>query len=324
MTPCGVLNLDKPAGITSRQAVDLVKRLVRPAKTGHAGTLDPLATGVLIVCIGSATRLIEYVQRMPKSYRATFWLGRTSPTEDTEGEVAELPDPPRPTFEEIAMAAGRFVGRIQQRPPAFSALRLAGRRAYDMARRGDTVALEARPVEVYRIAVVTYQYPELVLDVQCGSGTYIRSLGRDLAESLGTGAVMSALRRTAIGKFQVADAVDPKQLTAENWSTFLQPALRAVEFLPRVTLSAAEVVRVRNGLAIDKAESGEPKAEAVGWVDGHQRDALVGEPHHQAAASCAAESGRREQQFAAVDQAGRLVAILLPHGPNQLRPSRNL
>ena len=111
MTPCGVLNLDKPAGITSRQAVDVLKRLARPAKSGHAGTLDPLATGVLIACVGSATRLIEYVQRMPKAYRATF-LGRTSPTEDLEGEVAELHDPPHPTPEEIVTAAARFVGRI--------------------------------------------------------------------------------------------------------------------------------------------------------------------------------------------------------------------
>ena len=182
--------------MTSRRAVDLVERLARPAKAGHAGTLDPLATGVLVVCVGAATRLIEYVQRMPKRYRATFLLGRQSPTEDIEGEVTELPDAPIPTLDEIAAAAGRFVGRIAQRPPAFSALKVAGRRAYKLARAGQPPQLAPRPVEIFAAEIKSYQYPELVMEVECGSGTYIRSLGRDLAESLGTAAVMSALVRT--------------------------------------------------------------------------------------------------------------------------------
>jgi tRNA pseudouridine55 synthase len=310
MTPCGVLNLDKPAGITSRQAVDIVKRLARPARSGHAGTLDPLATGVLIACVGSATRMIEYVQRMPKAYRATFSLGCTSPTEDTEGEITELSDPPRPTRDEIATVAARFVGRIDQRPPAFSALRLSGRRAYDLARRGKAVELAARPVDIYHIEVVAYAYPELVLDVECGSGTYIRSLGRDLAQALGTGAVMSALRRTAIGDFRVADTVDPKRLTPENWSTYLQPALRAVEYLPRVTLTAMEAVRIRNGLTIGtKAEGGGRKAEIATF----------------SRISQGRESPQKHpEEFAAVDEAGQLIGIIIPHGPDELRPLRNL
>src|SRR3972149_1595212 len=122
----GILNINKPAGLTSRRVVDMVQRLVRPAKVGHAGTLDPLATGVLVVCVGAATRLIEYVQRMPKSYVGTFLLGRQSPTEDVEGHVVELPNPPIPTLEQIHQAASNLTGNIFQRPPAFSALKING------------------------------------------------------------------------------------------------------------------------------------------------------------------------------------------------------
>jgi tRNA pseudouridine55 synthase len=253
MTPCGLLNVNKPAGMSSRQAVDLVQRLSRPAKAGHAGTLDPLAQGVLVVCVGWATRLIEYVQRMPKRYLGTFLLGRQSATEDIEGEVIELPDAPVPTQEQIEGAARRFVGRIEQRPPAFSALKIHGRPAYKLARQGKPVELSPRPVEIHRIEIKAYQYPELVLEIDCGSGTYIRSLGRDLAEALGTAAVMSALERTSIGGFQLAEAINPYRLTSENWHGLLQPPLRAVEYLPRVQLSADDTLRLRNGQTIDGA-----------------------------------------------------------------------
>ena len=147
----GLLNVDKPAGMTSRDAVDLVQRLARPAKVGHAGTLDPLATGVLVICVGAATRLIEYVQRMPKRYVGTFLLGRSSTTEDIEGQVTLLSDPPIPAAAQIEAATEKFVGSLLQRPPAFSALKVAGKRAYDLARRGEAVELKPRPVEVYAL-----------------------------------------------------------------------------------------------------------------------------------------------------------------------------
>ena len=150
MPVSGLLNVDKPAGITSRDAVDLVQRLARPAKVGHAGTLDPLATGVLVICVGSATRLIEYVQRMPKRYVGTFLLGRSSATEDVDGPITLLADPPIPATDQVEAAAEKFVGSLLQRPPVFSALKLAGRRAYDLARRGEAVELKPRPIEVYR------------------------------------------------------------------------------------------------------------------------------------------------------------------------------
>ena len=191
----GLLNINKPSGITSRRVVDRVARLVKPLKAGHAGTLDPLASGVLVVCVGQATRLIEYVQRMPKRYRATFLLGRSSPTEDVEGEVSELAGAPEPSRAQIEQAAQGMLGQLAQRPPAFSAIKVAGRRSYDLARAGQAVELEPRTITVYGIDLIAYRYPELELDIRCGSGTYVRTLGRELAERLGSCAVMS-LERT--------------------------------------------------------------------------------------------------------------------------------
>jgi len=298
MPTCGLLILNKPAGMTSRQTVDRVARLAKPARTGHAGTLDPLATGVLVVAVGAATRLIGYVQRMPKQYIGTFLLGRQSATEDIEGEVIELPDSPTPTREEIVRAAERFVGRIDQRPPAFSAIKVAGRRAYDLARRGAQPQLAARPIEIHVIEVVGYEYPELTLKVACGSGTYIRSLGRDLAESLGTAAVMSRLVRTSIGRFTLEDALDPDSLDAENWRERLRPSLEAVECLDHVRLSADDAARIRNGLPIAwrKAEGDAPASfEAAG-----------------------------QAEIVAVDPEGRLVGILAPGSQGELRTVRNM
>jgi tRNA pseudouridine55 synthase len=288
-SPQGVLNLNKPAGTTSRRVVDHVQRLARPAKCGHAGTLDPLASGVLVVCVGAATRLIEYVQRMPKSYVGTFLLGRRSPTEDIDGDVTELEDPPVPSPDQIVAGAKALTGRIEQRPPAYSALKVEGQRAYALAREGRKVDLSPRSVVVHRIEVVAYEYPQLQLAVECGSGTYIRSLGRDLAESLGTGAVMSGLVRSAIGPFQIDDAVAPQALTGQNWTEHLLPPLRAVDLLPRVELTAEEIARVRVGQTIRR------RGPAV-----------------------------QSREIAALDGAGRLVAILVPRGPGRLGPVRNL
>src|SRR6476659_4427850 len=144
MAPFGVLNVNKPRGMTSRDAVNRVERLVRPAKAGHAGTLDPLATGVLVICVGQATRLIRFVQRMRKQYRATFLLGRQSETDDLEGEVIEIPNATQPPRAALDLALTQFVGDIEQRPPAHSAIKIDGRRAYRLARRGKAVELAAR------------------------------------------------------------------------------------------------------------------------------------------------------------------------------------
>jgi tRNA pseudouridine55 synthase len=248
----GLLNIHKPSGKTSRDVVDRVVRLVHPAKAGHAGTLDPLATGVLVVCVGSATRLIEYVQRMPKRYVGTFLLGRHSPTEDVEGEITLLEAPPEPTREALEEAATRFVGTIEQQPPVYSALKVAGRRAYDLARAGKPVDLQPRPITVFGMQVVSYAYPEMTLAIECNGGTYIRSLGRDLARALGTEAVMSALVRTAIGSLTLESALPLDTLTRARVAECLLPMSKAVEALPKVTLADPELVRIGHGQLIDR------------------------------------------------------------------------
>jgi tRNA pseudouridine55 synthase len=279
--------------------VDRVGRLVRSAKAGHAGTLDPLASGVLVVAIGPATRLVPYVQRLPKHYRAVFLLGRHSPTDDTEGQVTELVDPPRPSRVQIDEAAAALVGQIEQRPPDFSAVKVAGRRAYRLARAGKPVPLEPRTISVYRLHVVWYEYPELELDIECGSGTYVRSLGRDLAAQLGTAAVMAALVRTAIGPFTLARAVELDALTASNLSEHLLSPLEALVDMPHVTVSDDDVRRLGHGQTVAAPDiAGDECATEV-------IDERAAEPANECAA---------------VDSQGRLVAILKRRGDGSFGP----
>ena len=280
----GVLNIHKPAGCTSRDVVNRVQRLVRPVKVGHAGTLDPLATGVLLVCLGPATRLLEYAHRFPKSYRGSFLLGLHSASDDLESEVIELAVAAIPTRDAVDAALPTFVGEIMQRPPAYSAVKVEGRRAYKLARSGKPVELAEKPVNIHLLNVVDYQYPQLVLDIRCGSGTYIRSLGRDLAAELGTAAVMSALVRTSIGPFQLKDALPLDEVTVESLANRLQSPLGLLDGMPTVTVTDAEVATICRGIAISRV-------------------ATVGE-------------------LAAIDAAGELVAILVSAGEGLLRPQR--
>ncbi len=283
----GILNINKPAGWTSRDVVNRVQRFVRPDKLGHAGTLDPLATGVLIVCIGGATRLIKYVQQMPKEYRGTFLLGRTSASDDLETEITESVDPPIPTRAEIEAAMPQFLGRIEQVPPAYSAVKIAGQRAYALARQGKTVTITSRPVEIHKLEIVAYAYPQLELSILCGSGTYVRSLGRDLAERLGTAAVMSELSRTRIGSFRLEESLCVLDLTLDQIEQHLQSAAAAVSHLPTFRLNEDQLHELRFGRAI---------AAPVGWSN----------------AECAA-----------IDEQDNLIAILQEKSPGLLKPHIN-
>ena len=251
----GLLNLDKPIGVTSRDVVDRVSRPLRKVKVGHAGTLDPLASGVLVLCVGSATRLIEYVQQMPKTYVATIRLGATSDTLDADGQVVEMIAPPIPSEQEVRSALLTQVGTIQQLPPQFSALKVGGKRAYDLARAGETVELKARAIEVYQIELLEYQWPNLKLQIDCGSGTYIRSIARDIGEILGCGGLIAVLTRTRIGPFLQADGIDPETLTLETIPGLLRPAIEAVAALPRVILSVEERERITRGQTIEARDS---------------------------------------------------------------------
>lgn len=261
---CGLLNLDKPIGMTSREAVDRVarplKRAKLGAKVGHAGTLDPLATGVLIVAVGAATRLIEHVQRSPKSYRAVVRLGAVSDTLDADGTITETPDPRVPTADEVREALAAQVGTIEQVPPSFSALRVGGQRSYDLARAGRAVELAARPVRIDRVELLRYDWPELEIAVDCGSGTYIRSVARDVGAALGVGGLIAVLRRTRIGPFTEADAIapDPERLTAETIPGLLRPALEAVADLPRLALTAEQAADVAQGKPLGRPAGVEP------------------------------------------------------------------
>jgi len=246
----GILNLYKPAGKTSRQAIDPIARWVRPNKCGHAGTLDPLAEGVLVVCVGKSTRLISCIQEQHKVYRAVFLFGQTSDTDDITGEVQINESAPLPSRADVEQALPQFVGAIEQVPPQFSAVHVDGKRAYALARRGEAPELEARTVHVYRIELLDYVQPRLELEIECGSGTYIRSIGRDLGQKLGCGALMSELVRTRIGPFDAESAVPLEDLTRDNLAVHLQPALRAVESLPRQTCTEEGLQALSQGRRI--------------------------------------------------------------------------
>lgn len=243
----GILSLAKPTGMTSRAAVDAVVRVAGTGRVGHAGTLDPLASGVLVVCIGWTTRLVPCIQSLRKRYRGEFRLGCTSDTDDVTGLVIENDDVTPPECQAVASALQEFVGRIRQVPPDHSAVHVGGRRAYELARRGQTVEIDPREVEVHRLELVEYEFPRLVLEIECGSGTYVRSIGRDLGERLGCGAVMSGLVRTAVGGFTLERSVSPDLLSKENLPSFVQPALAAVEHLARFCCPAERLTELRQG-----------------------------------------------------------------------------
>jgi tRNA pseudouridine55 synthase len=254
----GLLVLDKPGGMTSRTAVDRVLRwFPRRTRVGHTGTLDPLATGVLVMCVGSATRLAEYVTRMGKTYRSTFHLGVRSDTDDADGVLTPVPDAVIPTEADIRQILASFVGLIDQIPPAFSAAKVTGARAYDLARRGAEFQLAARRVRIDGIDVLHYTPPRLDVEVRCGKGTYIRSLARDLGDRLGCGAHVEVLRRTRVGSFTADNALslDTDSVTARDR---LLPASSALAELPTVYLDAIQTTRFRQGQALPWME-----AEAV-------------------------------------------------------------
>jgi tRNA pseudouridine55 synthase len=204
----GLLVIDKPAGITSRAALNRVQRwFPRGTKVGHTGTLDPLATGVLVVCVGRATKLADRVQAMGKGYRATVRLGATSTTDDADGTVTEAPGAVPPARERVAAELARFVGTVLQLPPQVSALKVNGVRAHALVRRGQVVAVEPRPVRIDTCRLLAYDWPLVDIEVECGKGTYIRSIARDLGAALGVGGLVQALRRTRVGPFTAEQGV---------------------------------------------------------------------------------------------------------------------
>ncbi len=246
----GWVILDKPSGITSTQAVATVRRIFNAQKAGHAGTLDPLATGILAIALGEATKTVPYVQDAAKIYRFTATWGEARDTDDAEGKVTGTSDV-RPDQAAIEAMLPRFTGPLIQTPPAYSAIKVAGERAYDLARQGEEVILEARPVQVYEARLVEAAPDQAVFEILCGKGTYVRSWVRDIAQALGTLGYVSQLRRTRIGGFLEKDAVGLETLTPFMHSpaafAYLKPLSTALDGIPALAVTGSDTVRLRSG-----------------------------------------------------------------------------
>ena len=247
----GVLAIDKPAGMTSFDAVRAVRRTFNERRVGHAGTLDPTATGLLPVCVGRATRLVDYFHLQPKTYRCTVRFGQRSSTLDTEGVVTEGADASAVTEDAVREAASRFVGEIDQVPPMHSAVRHEGRHLYELARAGEEVERAPRRVRIESITVDGFRpgrHAEADLTVVSGKGAYMRVLAAEIGDAVGTGALLAWLSRTTYGPLTLADAISPEDLAArDDPASALLPLDRAVDFLPRVDLGPQQVTMVLRG-----------------------------------------------------------------------------
>ncbi len=262
----GVLVIDKPIGLTSHDVVQIIRRGTGIRRAGHTGTLDPRASGVLVVLIGPAVRLSEYVSASDKRYQATIKLGSSTDTYDSEGEVTGSAPVDGITEEQFLEILQSFEGDIQQVPPAYSAVKVKGKKAYEMARKGEEVDLEPRDIKVYSLDLLEWAPPEVVVDVYCSSGTYVRSLANDLGKELGVGAHLIGLRRTRSGRFTLRDAVPLRRLKeafqAGDWYKYLIPAADALGDWPAVELNPDEVDLVRHGHRI------EAEPDSKGWSRG--------------------------------------------------------
>lgn len=239
----GVINLDKPRGITSQDAVTLVKRRLGVKKAGHAGTLDPMATGVLLVCVGEATKISSHLMGLRKSYLATLKFGERTDTYDAEGRVIERVDGVLLTADDVLRAASGFTGDIKQIPPMYSAIKQAGQPLYKLARKGVEVKREPRSVSIYSITLEAFEFPFATIKVDCSTGTYIRSLADDMGRSLGSVAHLSALRRLAIGSFTHEQSIPPDGLSIAN----LLRTDDAISHMPEVVLREDHYLRASHG-----------------------------------------------------------------------------
>jgi len=246
----GLLAIDKPAGPTSHDVVARVRRLAGQREVGHGGTLDPLATGVLVLGLGAGTRVLEYLARAPKRYLATIRFGSATDTYDAAGNITTTAEWQHLTPAAIAAALASFRGTFMQRPPAFSAVKHEGRAAYVAARRGEAVELAPRQVTIYQLEIVDVALPDVTLDVTCSGGTYLRSLAHDLGRALGSAAHLAALRRTEAGGFTLADALPLATLAAggrELIAERLHAPDRALLSAPAVILAPESAARIAHG-----------------------------------------------------------------------------
>lgn len=263
----GLILVDKPTGPTSHKVVSIVRRETGVRKVGHAGTLDPRASGVLILCLGPATRLSEYLSTTSKRYEAVVRFGKSTKTYDAEGDDIHITGAV-PTEEDIRDIIPEFTGKIEQVPPPYSAIKVKGKKAYELAREGKEVNLESRDVTIYKLNLVEYRPPDLVLDIECSAGTYIRSLAHDLGEQLGTGAFLANLRRTKVGHFTIDDCVSLRTLELGfvdgTWVEHLRPAVDALPDLPRISVEGKNYEDVTFGRLIPADGTASGTAMAIG------------------------------------------------------------
>lgn len=264
----GILNINKPAAWTSHDVIAWVRKVLREKRVGHSGTLDPLATGVLLVCVGQATRVAEYLMASTKVYRAEAQLGTTTDTYDADGTIVATAAVPPLTEADLVAALRPFTGEILQAPPAYSAIKQDGVPLHRRARRGEEVRPAPRPVRIHSIELLTWKPPRLTLEITCDPGTYIRSLTHDLGQALGCGAVLTQLIRTRSGHFTVADAVSLDALAAAaragDLARYLHPLTAALDGLTPIPLDPSDERRLRNGQAIGgPAATANPDGYAV-------------------------------------------------------------
>lgn len=251
MNEFGFLNIDKPAGMTSHDVVAQVRRAINLKKVGHAGTLDPMATGVLVLCLGKATRLSEYVMGHDKVYEAEVCLGIETDTYDVEGVVV-FKNENVITRDQLEAVLPRFRGTIEQVPPMYSAIKQRGKKLYELAREGQTVERQPRQVTIQALAITSWEFPRFRLRIKCSPGTYIRSLAHDIGAALGVGAHLSALRRLSSGQhFQIENAIVLDRLqeaiVQDTWRQYLLAPDLALTDMPRIDLDAVQSQRVRQG-----------------------------------------------------------------------------
>ncbi|PCJ02249.1 MAG: tRNA pseudouridine(55) synthase TruB [Alphaproteobacteria bacterium] len=249
----GWINLDKPYGMTSTQAIGKVRRILNSQKIGHAGTLDPLATGVLPIAVGEATKTISFAQDDIKTYHFTIQWGEQRDTDDMEGKVIATSDH-RPIAEDITALLGQYTGEIQQTPPNFSAIKINGERAYDIARDGNIPELKPRTVYIEELELLEARKDDADFTMICGKGTYVRSLARDIGNDLGTKGFISALRREKVGNFTAKDAISLDILSDMDYlsarSEYLLPLQIVLDDIPALDLKEEETARIRNGQAL--------------------------------------------------------------------------
>jgi tRNA pseudouridine55 synthase len=268
----GILNLDKPRGPTSHDIVNRVRALTSIRRVGHAGTLDPMASGVLLVCIGRATRVSEYLMAGQKTYRARVRLGTTTDTYDAEGEIVKTSDPSKTSRREIETALERFCGTIEQVPPMYSAIKHKGQPLHKLAREGIEIERKPRKVDIFRAELTTWEPPEFTIEVACSPGTYIRSLAHDLGQALGCGAHLTELVRQASGTFLLDDAITLETLSRAasegRWAKLLLPIDRGLADFPALHLDVDGARRLCLGQAIASAPQRQGTLARVYGPDG--------------------------------------------------------